>query len=83
MGHVAATAKSANICDAYVDPLFDKEVDRRTGFHTKSILTVPVTDKDNKTLAVIQVSFSSSFCSFIFFLGSFSSSFRCSFFMFS
>lgn len=55
VGHVAATSKSLCIDDAYKDERFDAEVDRKTNFRTRSILTVPVTDRDGKAIAVIQV----------------------------
>lgn len=55
VGHVALTLKSLNIPNAYEDPRFDPEADQRNNFKTRSILTVPVTDRDGKALAVIQV----------------------------
>jgi len=48
VGHVALTAKSVNITDAYADSRFDPEQDRRNNFHTRSLLTVPVLDRDAK-----------------------------------
>ncbi len=54
VGHVALTKKSVNIADAYHDPRFDASLDRKSGFLTKSCLTVPVTDRDGGTIAVVQ-----------------------------
>ena len=54
VGHVALTKKTMNISDAYEDNLFDSSSDRATGFKTKSILTVPVTDIDGHVVAVMQ-----------------------------
>eukprot|EP00455_Lapot_gusevi_P026189 TRINITY_DN2765_c0_g2_i2.p1 TRINITY_DN2765_c0_g2~~TRINITY_DN2765_c0_g2_i2.p1 ORF type:complete len:705 (+),score=207.60 TRINITY_DN2765_c0_g2_i2:54-2117(+) len=54
VGHVALTGRSLNIHDAYSDPRFDSAADQKTGFVTKAILTVPVTDRDGSVLAVIQ-----------------------------
>ena len=54
VGHVALTCKAVNIKDAYTDVRFNQEADRFTGFNTRSILTVPVTDGEGKSLAIIQ-----------------------------
>jgi adenylate cyclase len=44
------------IPDAYEDPRFNQEVDKKTGYHTKSILCVPLMRKlTNQVLAVIQM----------------------------
>jgi GAF domain-containing protein len=55
VGHVALIGRSLNIADAYADPRFDSSADKRTGFTTKCILTVPVHDRDGSVVAVIQV----------------------------
>lgn len=54
MGHVALTGKSLNISKAYSDSRFDSSQDKRTGFTSKSILTVPVFDAEGKCQAIIQ-----------------------------
>lgn len=54
VGHVALTGRSLNIADAYSDPRFDATSDRLTGFVTRCILTVPIHDRDNAVIAVIQ-----------------------------
>jgi adenylate cyclase len=43
-----------NIPDAYADPRFNPEVDRRTGYRTRSILTVPVIDRAGTPVGVVQ-----------------------------
>ena len=43
---VALTGDTLNIYDAQNDPRFDKDLDKATGFHTKSILCMPI--RDNK-----------------------------------
>ena len=43
---VALTGDTINIYDAQNDPRFDKELDKAMGFHTKSILCMPI--RDNK-----------------------------------
>jgi putative ABC transport system ATP-binding protein len=54
-GKVAATGKSLNIPDAYDEPLFNREVDDRTGYRTRSILCVPIVDRQGRTFAVAQL----------------------------
>lgn len=41
-GHVAHTGETLMIADAYEDPRFSKDTDLKTGFRTKSILTMPI-----------------------------------------
>ena len=43
-GTVAATGETINIADAYADPRFNPEVDRRTGYRTRTILCAPIRD---------------------------------------
>jgi GAF domain-containing protein len=43
-----------NIPDVYHDERFNPEVDNRTGYRTRSLLTIPVKDESNRTLAVFQ-----------------------------
>merc|ERR1719238_2041076 len=55
-GECACQGKLINIPDAYEDPRFNQEVDKKTGYHTKSILAVPAFDEQQKrVLAVIQM----------------------------
>ncbi len=54
-GHVARTGETVNIPDAYADSRFDPEVDRRTGFHTRNILTLPIRNKAGKIIATLQL----------------------------
>jgi CheY-like chemotaxis protein len=53
-GVVAQTGESLLIPDAYQDPRFDPSYDQRSGFRTRSILTVPLKVKDEIT-GVVQV----------------------------
>ena len=53
-GHVATEGQPLIINDPYSDARFDKEVDKRTGYHTKSILALPIFDSEGKTLGVFQ-----------------------------
>jgi sigma-B regulation protein RsbU (phosphoserine phosphatase) len=54
-GHVAKTGEIVNIPDAYADPRFDPAVDKRTGFHTRNILTLPIRNKAGKIIAALQL----------------------------
>jgi len=54
-GYVAKTGKSLNIKEAYSDSRFNPEVDKKSGYRTQSILCVPVFDKVNQVIAVLQI----------------------------
>ncbi len=54
-GHVAATGEVVNIPDAYKDPRFNPEVDRKTGYRTHTILCMPMKNRKGKILGVFQV----------------------------
>jgi len=54
-GHTATTGETVNIADAYNDSRFNKDVDRRTGYKTKSVLVFPLRDHEGKVMGVVQV----------------------------
>lgn len=54
-GHVARTGELLNIPDAYQDPRFNPEVDKETGFRTRSILCAPMFTHSGKLIGVLQV----------------------------
>jgi putative ABC transport system ATP-binding protein len=54
-GVVAQTGDAIRIDDAYADPRFNPEVDRQTGFRTRSILCLPVKNQQGKVFAVAQL----------------------------
>lgn len=54
-GAVFHSGLSENIKDPYADPRFNQEVDKATGFHTESILCVPITNKAGVRIGVAQV----------------------------
>ena len=54
-GEVFTTKTAINIPDAYADSRFNPEVDRKTGFKTRSILAVPVLNKLGMPIGVMQV----------------------------
>jgi adenylate cyclase len=55
VGRVAASGTALNIPDAYAEPLFNRTVDVATGYRTRSILCVPITDRGGVVFAVAQV----------------------------
>lgn len=54
-GACATSKRIINIPDAYADPRFNRDVDRRTGYVTKSILAVPLLDDEGELVGVAQV----------------------------
>jgi sigma-B regulation protein RsbU (phosphoserine phosphatase) len=54
-GTVAVTAKPVMIDDAYADPRFDPEHDRRSGYRTCTMLCMPLIDHEDAVVGVIQV----------------------------
>jgi len=54
-GWVARHGEILNIPDAYEDERFNREIDRRTGYRTRSILCGPVRNLQGEIIGVIQV----------------------------
>ncbi len=54
-GDVAKTLTTANIPDAYNDPRFNREFDKKTNFRTKAILCMPITTRKGDLIGVIEV----------------------------
>ncbi len=54
-GAVAVSGETVNIADAYADARFNPEVDRKTGYRTRTILCLPMRDKTGEILGVFQV----------------------------
>ncbi len=54
-GAVAQTGQTINIPDAYADPRFNPDVDRQTGFRTRSILCLPIRNRKGVVFAVAQL----------------------------
>lgn len=54
-GAVFTSGKSINIPYAYADLRFNPDFDRKTGFFTRSILCVPIINKEGRTIGVTQV----------------------------
>ena len=54
-GSVARSGEAIRIDDAYSDPRFNREVDKQTGFRTRSILSLPIKNLDGEVFAVAQL----------------------------
>ncbi len=53
-GHVVKTGRTLNVPDAYADSRFNPEIDRQTGFRSRSILSVPMHDYSGRLMGVLQ-----------------------------
>ncbi len=53
-GVVAETGIPLNVPDAHADPRFDPAWDARTGYHTRSVLTYPLKDREGEVIGVVQ-----------------------------
>lgn len=54
-GTVALTGEIINTPDAYADPRFNPDIDRRTGRKTRNSLTLPMMNRDGQVSGVFQV----------------------------
>jgi len=54
-GHVAETGETINLGDAYDDPRFYRDVDLSSGYRTKSMLSMPLWNKERKVIGVFQI----------------------------
>lgn len=54
-GFVAKTGSAVNIRDAYRDTRFTQDFDRITGYQTKTLLAVPLKDREGRALGVFEV----------------------------
>lgn len=54
-GEAARTGRTVNIPDAYADPRFNQDIDRRSGYRTHSLLTFPMTGQGGAVIGVFQV----------------------------
>lgn len=54
-GAAALSGEPVRIDDAYEDPRFNQDVDRQTGYRTRSILSLPVTNQAGEVFAVAQL----------------------------
>ena len=54
-GAVFWSGETINVVDAYSDSRFSPEIDKRTGFRTSTILCVPILNKQEQKIGVIEV----------------------------
>ncbi len=54
-GYVAQTGETINIKEAYKDPRFNKEIDSKTGYKTRTILCMPIRNMSHEIMGVFQV----------------------------
>ncbi len=54
-GYCFQTGETINLKDAYTDDRFNKEVDSQTGYHTQSVLCMPLYSRAGSRLGVIQL----------------------------
>jgi HD-GYP domain-containing protein (c-di-GMP phosphodiesterase class II) len=54
-GYVATTGQVLNIPDAYKDPRFNPDIDKKTGYKTENMLTMPLRNINGHILGVFQV----------------------------
>ncbi len=54
-GFVADSGQIVNLPDAYQDERFDPSFDRSSGYRTKSLLALPVKDRNGKIVGVLQL----------------------------
>ena len=53
-GHAVTTGQVLNVENAYEHPLFNPDVDRKTGFKTRNVICAPVINREGKTIGVTQ-----------------------------
>jgi serine phosphatase RsbU (regulator of sigma subunit) len=54
-GFVAQTGEIIKLEDAYEDPRFNQEVDKESGYRTRSLLTTPMRNKTGEIIGVFQL----------------------------
>ena len=54
VGYVARTGQTLNLRDVYNDPRFDRTTDQRTGYRSKSMLTMAIRNEKRRVLGVFQ-----------------------------
>ena len=54
-GQVYECGRITNVPDVYADPHFNRDIDQQTGYRTKNILCVPITDRAGQPFAVMSL----------------------------
>jgi len=52
-GAVVMTGQTISVADAYNDPRFYKDIDVKTGFQTRSVLAVPLRNREGEVIGAI------------------------------
>lgn len=55
VGSCARSRRIINVPDCYADPRFNPDVDRRSGYRTRCMLTLPLVDHEDALVGVMQV----------------------------
>src|SRR3990172_775849 len=53
-GSVFASGRGEIIADAYADPRFNRDMDRRSGYRTRNILCVPIRNRKHEVIGITQ-----------------------------
>ena len=53
-GHVFKSQETVNIPNCYADDRFDRSFDQKTGYKTKSLVTMPIISFDGESMGVLQ-----------------------------
>jgi signal transduction histidine kinase len=54
-GYVARTGEIVNITNAYQDPRFNPEIDKRSGYSTQTVLCMPMRNREGVIIGVFQL----------------------------
>lgn len=54
VGYAVKNNTKINVTDAYRDERFNQEIDKQTGYKTKSILVVPINNEKGQTIGALQ-----------------------------
>jgi phosphoserine phosphatase len=55
VGESAKTRKLINVPDCYADPRFNREIDKKTGYQTRCMLTIPLIGYEDSLIGVLQI----------------------------
>jgi len=55
VGHTFLSAEPTIVFDAKLDPLFHSEVDEKSGYTTKNLITAPIFNSEHKVIGVLQL----------------------------
>lgn len=54
VGETLRTGRAVTVGDAYADPRFNQEVDRQSGYRTRNLICVPLTDSDGTVVGAFE-----------------------------